>query len=161
MVGHLITLIIDAQQVIHAIRSQFLDDGVGLLADRDVHHFGHGSVVVHVASIGPPEASGGDAVPVDPLALRGVTRPPEELQDLTTGGLVAVDLGAIGEPADKNRARDGVNLQGPNGTAVVAVDGVTHRVVVVVASIGLRGEGGNPLEVLLGVEVLQSIGDTL
>jgi hypothetical protein len=92
-----------------------------------------------VASIGPPEGSGGDAVPVDPLALRGVTRPPEELQDLTTGGLVTVGLGRVAEPADKNRARDGVGLQGPNRTAVVAVDGVTHRVVIVVASVGGLG----------------------
>ena len=51
MVGHLITLIIDAQQVIHAIRCQFLNDGVGLLTDRDVHHLRHGSVVVHALSI--------------------------------------------------------------------------------------------------------------
>lgn len=52
MVGHLIALIIDAQQVIHAIRCQFLNDGIGLLTDRDVHHLRHGSVVVHTDIIG-------------------------------------------------------------------------------------------------------------
>ena len=36
------------------------------------------------------------------------------------------------EPADAGGSRDGVQAQGPNALGVVAVDGVTHRVVVVV-----------------------------
>lgn len=81
-------------------------------------------------------------MPVNPVALGGITRPPKELQDLTTGGLVTVDLGRVVEPTDKDGARDRVGLQGPNRTAVVAVDGVTHWVVVVVASVRGLGSGG-------------------
>ena len=99
--------------------------------------------MVDVASIGPPEGSGGDAVPVDPLALRGVTRPPEELQDLTTGGLVTVDLGRVAEPADPCRASDRVETEGPDGLAVVAVDGEAHCGPVDVASVRGLGSGGN------------------
>ncbi len=36
------------------------------------------------------------------------------------------------EPADPCGSRDGVQAQGPDTAGVVAVDGVTHRVVVVV-----------------------------
>ena len=67
---------------------------------------------------------------VYPLSLGDVAAVPEHLQDLP-----AVDVGvailsqATIEPADPSGARDGVQAQGPDAGAVVAVDGETHRVV--------------------------------
>ena len=140
MVGHLITLIIDAQQVIHAIRCQFLDDGVGLLADRDVHHLGHRSVVVHVASIGSPDVVRTDRVTVYPLSQAGVTREPEQFQDLHAADVsVTVLSQRTREPTDTGRASDRVQAESPDGLAVDAVDGEAHCGPVDVASIGPLG----------------------
>ena len=89
MVGHLITLIIDAQQVIHAVTRQLVDDRVGLLTDRDVHHLGHGSVVVHVAIIGLVGTDRGSRW--TPVTLSQV----EEEHEIGEGvsGAVLLDLG--------------------------------------------------------------------
>ena len=145
MVGHLIATIIHTQEVIHAIRGQFLNDGIGLLTDRDVHHLGHGSVVVHVASL---DADGGvalEAVTVHPLAQAGVARVPEHAQDGPTAHVgVAVLLERAIEPTDTGGASDRVQAEGPDVSAVVAVDREAHCVSVDVASIrplGVRRQG--------------------
>ena len=78
---------------------------------------------------------------VHPLALGGVAREPEHLQDLpaVNVGVAILSQGTI-EPTDAGGSRDGVEAEGPDGGAVVAVDGVTHQVSVVdVASIGPLG----------------------
>ena len=70
---------------------------------------------------------------VYPLSFGGVTRPPEHLKDGTTRHPSVPVLNQRGvEPTDAGGSRDGVQAQGPDTGGVVAVDGVTHRVVVVV-----------------------------
>ena len=79
---------------------------------------------------------------VHPLSFGGVTRPPEHLKDGTTRhpSVAILNQGGV-EPTDAGGSRDGVQAQGPNTGGVVAVDGVTHRVVVVGSIVAGRGEG--------------------
>ena len=78
---------------------------------------------------------------VHPLSFGGVTRPPEHFKDSTTGHpSVTVLSQRGGKPADPCGTRDGVQAESPDTGGVVAVDGVTHRVVVVVVI--LQGQQG-------------------
>ena len=66
---------------------------------------------------------------VHPLALGGVARVPEHLQNLPTVDVgVAVLRQATFEPTDSGRASDGVEAESPDGAGVVAVDGEAHWV---------------------------------
>jgi hypothetical protein len=90
-----------------------------------------------------------ETVTVDPVSHAGVARVPEQPQDSPTADVsVAILSQRTFEPADPCRASDRVQAEGPDAGAVVAVDGEAHCGPVDVASIGLSGEGGNPLEVL-------------
>ena len=74
---------------------------------------------------------GSDSVTVYPLSFGGVAAEPQHLKDLPTVNVgVTVLSQATFKPANASGARDGVQSQGPNAGAVVAVDGETHRVVV-------------------------------
>ena len=73
---------------------------------------------------------GTDSVTVYPLSLGDVAAVPEHLQNLPAVDVsVTVLSQATIEPADPSSAREGVQAQGPDACAVVAVDRVTHRVV--------------------------------
>ena len=83
---------------------------------------------------------GTDSVPVHPPSQAGVAREPEQFQDLHAVDVsVAVLSQRTREPTDPCRASDGVQAEGPDGLAVVAVDGEAHCGPVDVASV--RGLG--------------------
>jgi len=66
---------------------------------------------------------------VHPLALGVVARVPEHLQNLPTVDVsVTVLRERTIEPTDTGRASDRVQAEGPDGGAVVAVDGEAHCV---------------------------------
>ena len=96
---------------------------------------------------------------VHPLSLGGVTRPPEHFKDSATGHpSVTVLSQRGGKPADPCGTRDGVESQGPNACAVVAVDGVAHRVVAVETIVRVtalnRGRRCASVPTVLGVGLL-------
>ena len=72
---------------------------------------------------------------IDPLPNRPVTCN-HECQDITLACLESILSQATFEPTDAGRASDGVEAEGPDAGAVVAVDGEAHCVSVDVASIG-------------------------
>lgn len=87
-----------------------------------------------------------EAVAVDPLSLAHVATVPDQPQDGTTAdvGVTVLFQGAV-EPTDAGGSRKGVDLEGPDGVAVVAVDGVTHQVSVCCGQCkGFGGEGQGP-----------------
>ena len=91
------------------------------------------SVRLTEVSIGSEGVLGTDRMTVNPLSLGGVAAEPEHLKDLPAVNVgVTILRQATFEPTDSGRASDGVEAESPDGAGVVAVDGVTHRVVVVV-----------------------------
>ena len=83
---------------------------------------------------------GSDSVTVYPLSFGGVAAVPKHLKDLPTVNVgVTVLSQATFEPANASGARDGVQSQGPNAGAVVAVDGESHGVVCCVSTIQDQG----------------------
>jgi len=116
---------------------------VATFGDRGVHEafdLAHVLRLVDVASIGSPDVVRTDRVTVYPLSQAGVTREPEQFQDLQAIDVsVTVLSQRTREPTDSCRASDGVQAESPDGLAVVAVDGEAHCVSVDVASIGPLG----------------------
>ena len=126
---------------------------VTTLGDRGVHEafdLAHVLRLVDVASIGSPDVLGTDSVPVHPPSQAGVAREPEQFQDLHAVDVsVTVLSQRTREPADPCRASDGVQAEGPDGGAVVAVDGEAHCGPVDVASVRGLGSGGKVSQELL------------
>jgi len=121
---------------------------VATFGDRGVHEafdLAHVLRLVDVASIGSPDVVRTDRVTVYPLSQAGVTREPEQFQDLQAVDVSVTILSQrTFEPTDTGSASDRVEAEGPDAGAVVAVDGEAHCGPVDVASIGLSGEGVKP-----------------
>ena len=103
------------------------------------------SVRLTEVSIGSEGVLGTDRMTVNPLSLGGVAAEPEHLKDLP-----AVDMGVSvlsqgsAEPADPSGARNGIQAEGPNACAVVAVDRVAHRSVAVGSIVAGQGSALDP-----------------
>ena len=116
---------------------------VTTLGDGGVHEafdLAHVLRLVDVAILDGHGHMGLETVTVYPVSHAGVTREPEQFQDLQAIDVsVTVLSQRTREPTDSCRASDGVQAESPDGLAVVAVDGEAHCVSVDVASIGPLG----------------------
>ena len=103
------------------------------------------SVRLTEVSIGSEGVLRTDGMTVNPLSLGGVAAEPEHLKDLP-----AVDMGVSvlsqgsAEPADPCGARNGIQAEGPDGGAIVAVDRVAHRLVAVGSIVAGQGSALDP-----------------
>jgi len=87
----------------------------------------HVSFVWYVRILQGQGCRSGEAVTVCPLSFGGVAAEPQHLKDLPAVNVgVTVLHQATLKPANPSGARDGVQSQGPNAGAVVAVDGESH-----------------------------------